>query len=64
MALLFGLLLVYLFVLPAPVMWLWNATLPDIASNVTEITYWQSFRLLLLVGFMVGGAHFTFSTPL
>jgi hypothetical protein len=35
--------------------WLWNITMPDV-FGLKEVTYWQSFRLLLIAGFLFGGA--------
>jgi len=41
-------------VLSAIVMWLWNNTLPDL-FGLNKVTFWQSVRLLLLVGILFGG---------
>jgi hypothetical protein len=40
--------LVWLFLSPYIVKKLWNSTLPQL-TNVKEISYWQSFRLLFLI---------------
>jgi len=36
-----------LFIVPAILKWLWNMTMPDLFS-LKEISYWQSFRLILI----------------
>jgi hypothetical protein len=38
---------------------LWNTTMPEV-FRLPEITFWQAFRLLLIAGFLFGGAcaHF------
>lgn len=40
--------------------WLWNITMPQV-FNLKEITYWQSFRLLLIAGILFGGGNINFS---
>ena len=35
-----------------PIMWLWNATMPDI-FGVPHITFWQAFGLKLLAAFLI-----------
>ncbi len=34
--------------------WLWNITIPRI-FKLPEITYWEAFRLILIVGILFGG---------
>ncbi len=36
-----------IFCIPLMLEWLWNITMPDI-FQVTEITYWEAFRLILI----------------
>ncbi len=36
--------------------WLWNTTIPEI-STLKPITFWQSFRLLLISTILLGGAR-------
>lgn len=36
-----------------PVMWLWNALLPQL-FDFAKITFWQAFGLVLLVRFLFG----------
>lgn len=38
------------------VQYLWNTTLPDL-FGFKEITFWQTFRLFLLVSVFFGGSH-------
>lgn len=38
-----------IFIVPALFMWLGNITCPDV-FNLSEITYWQAFRLLIMAG--------------
>lgn len=45
---LFWLLLAY------PLMWLYNITIPEI-YGLSEITFWQMYKLSLLVGFLCKG---------
>lgn len=40
--------------LSALVMWLWNATLPDLLG-INEISYWQALGLLVLCKILFGG---------
>ena len=44
------------FVASALFQWLWNITCPQV-FNLSQITYWQAFRLLLLASLLFGGAH-------
>lgn len=37
----------FLFIVPAILKWLWNMTMPDLFA-LKEISYWQSFRLILI----------------
>ncbi|WP_053958891.1 hypothetical protein [Sulfobacillus thermosulfidooxidans] len=49
--------LVILFVLtfgiPALLMWVWNATMPEL-FGWTRLRYWQAFRLELISGLLFG----------
>lgn len=38
------------------VQYLWNSTLPDL-FGFKEITYWQTFRLFLLISIFFGGSR-------
>ncbi len=49
------------FAVPAIFMWLWNITCPQV-FNLSEITYWQAFRLLLLAAMLFGGFHLATSS--
>lgn len=49
-------LLVLLFGVPALVFWLWNLTVPFI-FHLTAVTYWQAFRLVILVVLFIGAAQ-------
>ena len=35
--------------------WLWNTTMPQV-FQVRPITFWQAFRLLLIVSILFGGS--------
>jgi len=39
------------------VMWLWNTILPEVI-NVTTITFWQAFGILILSKILFGGFKF------
>lgn len=39
--------------------YLWNTTMPQI-FGLNEITFWQSFRLLLIATILFGGFRFNF----
>jgi len=41
------LLFILLFIVPAILGWLWNMTMPEL-FNLKEISYWQSFRLIII----------------
>lgn len=56
------LVIVAFFVVPAVFMWLWNLTAPDV-FDLRELTYWQSFRLLLIAAMLLGGAHAAVHLP-
>ncbi|NMA96200.1 MAG: hypothetical protein GX974_09200 [Clostridiales bacterium] len=43
-----------LFLMPFLLRWLWNMTMPRI-FNLPEITYWEAFRLILIMGILFGG---------
>lgn len=43
-----------------PVMWLWNAILPQL-FEFSKITFWQAFGLALLVRFLFGTGSSTSS---
>jgi hypothetical protein len=49
--------IVVFFVLVAIFQWLWNITMPQV-FNLTTISYWQAFRILLISGFLFGSSHF------
>lgn len=34
--------------------WLWNSTLPEV-FGITEVSFWQAFKILLLAGILFGG---------
>ena len=40
--------------------WLWNITMPDV-FNLKCISYWQSFRLLLIAGILFSGKFIALS---
>lgn len=46
--------IIILFALTAIVMWLWNATLPNVIG-VQAVTYWQSMGILVLSKILFGG---------
>lgn len=48
------LILVLFFLVPWLLRWVWNMTCPQLFGAPT-ITYWQAFRLLVLVGILFGG---------
>jgi len=54
----FSLVLFYLSILI--LRWLWNITLPELFRFPT-ITFWQSFRLMLISGFLFSGGLFHFA---
>ncbi len=39
--------------------YLWNTTMPQV-FGLNEITFWQSFRLLLIATILFGGFRFNF----
>jgi uncharacterized oligopeptide transporter (OPT) family protein len=45
--------LVFVFLIPAIFMWLWNITCPE-AFHWPELRYWQAFRLLILASLLLG----------
>jgi hypothetical protein len=45
--------LVLFFVVPALLQLLWNTTIPQV-FGLRTITFWQSFRLLLICGILFG----------
>ena len=50
-----------LFLIPLVFALLWDATMPEL-FGLKEISYWQSFRLLLITSILFGGGiigHFT-----
>ena len=47
-------LMALLFISAAVLRWLWNITMPEV-FNVNRITYWQCFRLLLMVKIALDG---------
>jgi len=46
---------VIVFGIPAFLRWLWNMTMPDV-FDLRKITYWQSFRLMLISSILFGPA--------
>ncbi len=52
-----GMVLFWFFLLPAILEWLWNMTIPEV-FGLKEITYWQSFRLIIISGILMGGGSF------
>lgn len=52
-----GFVLFWFFLLPAILEWLWNMTIPEV-FGLKEITYWQSFRLIIISGILMGGGSF------
>ncbi|MGH7471307.1 MAG: hypothetical protein ACRENP_25440 [Longimicrobiales bacterium] len=50
----FFIVITLFFLVPAILQWLWNITMPEL-FGLTEVTYWQSFRLLLIAGILIGG---------
>jgi len=51
--------IVLIFVVPLIFRWLWNMTCPNVLG-LSKITYWESFRLLIIAAILFGGAHFAF----
>lgn len=47
---------VFLFVAAWLLQWLWNITMPQV-FGLTEITYWQAFRLLIIAAILFGGPN-------
>ena len=62
--LLFGIAIavVVFFVLVTIFKWLWNITMPEI-FNLTAVTFWQAFRILLLASILFGGHRVVGFTP-
>ena len=52
--------LLYLFLVPAILTWLWNMTIPDI-FGIKTIEYWQAFRLIIIAGILMGGGFINFN---
>jgi len=50
--------IIWFFVVPAILKWLWNMTMPDI-FNLKKIRYWQAFRLVIIFAILTGGHLFT-----
>lgn len=58
MALLYWLLIpLLIFIITSLLQYLWNTTMPDI-FRLNPITFWQSFRLLLIALILFGGLKF------
>lgn len=53
--------IVWLFLAPAILSWLWNMTMPDV-FEWRAISYWQAFRLILIVAILTGGAQFKYGS--
>ena len=47
-------LVMLLFIAAALLRWLWNITVPDV-FNLNAITFWQCFRLLIIVKIVLAG---------
>ena len=63
MALIIGLVVIAVFLVPLIFQLLWNITLPEI-FGVKRIRYWQAFRLLLIANMICGAGsfvHFNFN---
>jgi hypothetical protein len=45
--------LILVFIVPVILRWLWNMTIPQV-FGVRAITFWESFRLLLICGILFG----------
>gem|GEM_PF-2059993 len=45
--------IIILFIFTAILKWLWNITIPSI-FGIREITFWESFRLILIAGILFG----------
>lgn len=54
-------ILAVIFVVPAVFQWLWNKTCPQV-FHLPRLTYWQSFRLLIIAGLFFGGSHLLFQS--
>lgn len=54
-------IVVVIFVVPAVFQWLWNMTCPQV-FDLSRITYWQAFRLLIMAGLLFGEAHLLFQS--
>ena len=48
------LVLLWFFLVPAILKWLWNMTMPELFS-LKEINYWQAFRLIIISSILTGG---------
>lgn len=48
------LILLWFFLVPAILKWLWNMTMPELFS-LKEINYWQAFRLIIISSILTGG---------
>ena len=40
--------------------WLWNITMPEV-FGLSEISFWQAFRLLLIAGFLTSSGFVRFN---
>lgn len=52
-----ALVAVFIFIVPAILMWVWNMTMPQV-FRLPTIEYWQAFRLLIISNILIGGAIF------
>lgn len=52
-----SLVVLFLFILPALLMWLWNLTLPQL-FGWSRLGYWQAFRLQLISALLFGAVRF------
>ena len=53
-------LFIIIFIMPAILAWLWNWTMPEV-FRLKEITYWQSFRLIIISAILFSPGIFNFS---
>lgn len=49
----------WLFIASLLLEWLWNMTIPDL-FNLSKITYWQAFRLLIISALLFSGLGIKF----
>jgi len=49
-------IVLWVFLVPAILQWLWNITIPDI-FKIRTISYWESFRLVIICAILFGGPY-------